>query len=53
MRPCWIGSATTSMRPVAIGRTKSVLLLTPTANWPRSITAELAPMLAADSMTVQ
>ena len=36
VRPCWIGSATTSIRPAVIGRTKSVLLLTPTANWPRS-----------------
>ena len=36
VRPCWIGSATTSSRPAVIGRRKSVLLLTPTANWPRS-----------------
>ena len=53
VRPCWIGSATTSRRPAVIGRRKSVLLLTPTANWPRSATAALAPMLAADSITVQ
>jgi hypothetical protein len=41
------------MRPVVMGRRKDVLLSTPTANWPRSSTAALAPMLAADSMTVQ
>ena len=40
-------------RPEVIGRRKSVVLLTPTANWPRSTTAVLAPMLAADSTTEQ
>ena len=53
VRPCWIGSATTSIRPSVMARRKSVLLLTPTANWPCSSTAVLAPMLAADSTTEQ
>src|SRR5215204_4154152 len=45
--PCMIGSATTSTRPSFIGRRKSVVLLTPTANCPLSSTAAEAPRLAA------
>ena len=41
--PWWIGSATTLTRPRVRGRSKSVMLLTPTANCPRSRTAAEAP----------
>jgi hypothetical protein len=52
LRPCMTGSATTSTRPSFIGRKKSVLLLTPTANCPLSSTAAEAPTLAALSTAV-
>jgi acyl-CoA hydrolase len=50
--PCTMGSASTSTRPSVIGRKKSVLLLTPTANCPLSSTAADAPTLAAVSTAV-
>src|SRR4051794_33290592 len=50
--PCCTGTASTSTRPSVIERRKSVELLTPTANCPRSTTAALAPILAALSTTV-
>jgi hypothetical protein len=53
VRPCWMGSATTSIRPAVMARMKSVLLFTPTENLPCGATDALAPMLAADSMMLQ
>jgi hypothetical protein len=50
VRPCWIGVATTSSRPLRWGRRKSVTLATPTACWPRSLTASKAPIVAKVSI---
>src|SRR5439155_7843478 len=52
VRPCWTGVAVTVTRPSVIGRGKLVMLVTPTAIFPRSPAAALAPTLATDSMTV-
>ena len=54
---CWVrpwlrAEAVTFTRPSVTGRRKWVVLVRPTATWPDSRTAALAPTLAALSITV-